>query len=260
MAETGRKDDIATLLALGVLAYALETMIHEALGHGGVCVAQGHVLQVVTPLWMHCDVVTAPMVAAGPVANMIAALVSWIVLRSGLAAVLNLRLFVWLSLVFNGLVAAGYMVVGGAMGFGDWAYLFGGISPAWLWRGGLILVGALAYWLLLFATTRAYARFAGADRGAFVRRALVPSIGAAVIAVAAQAYGQGGLWGGLVLPLACTLLVGLSLLGMRDVLPRSAPASAYGVAFSLPAIVLALAVAAAYVLVIGPGLPPSRLA
>ena len=95
--ELRTRDDLPTLLALGVLAYTLETMIHELAGHGGVCLIQGHKLLLVTPLWMRCDVVSPLMVAAGPVANMVAALVSWIALRTGLAvtlkAVVRLALF-----------------------------------------------------------------------------------------------------------------------------------------------------------------------
>jgi hypothetical protein len=250
---SGRRDDVATLLALGVLAYTLETLIHEGVGHGGVCLAQGHRVTVLTPLWMRCDAIGAPMVAAGPLANMVAAMLSWMALRTGLAAAARLPVFLWLCFVFNGLVAAGYLAVGGATAFGDWAYLFGAVQPAWLWRIGALAAAALGYWILLGAAVRRYAAIAGGDHGAFTRRALVPALGAATVAIAAQIFGQGFALAGLILPVACTLVVGASLWGVRDQLPTIAAPREFSVAFSLPCILLALATAVAYILILGPG-------
>ena len=257
--ELKARDDLSTLLALGVLAYTLETMIHELAGHGGVCLVQGHKLLLVTPLWMRCDVVSPLMVAAGPIANMVAALLSWILLRSGVAVTLKAPLFVWLCFTFNGLVAAGYLGVGGATAFGDWGYLFAS-APAWLWRGGAVLVAAAAYWTLLRWSVSAYARFGGGDHGDLVRRAVVPALGAAVVAVAAQAYGQGSALAGFILPLACTAVVGASLAAMRDYLPGAAGGSAFRVSRNWGAIALAIAAAAGYILFVGKGLDFSRLA
>src|SRR5665213_3716974 len=116
------RDDSATIFALGILAYCLETMLHEGVGHGGLCLAQGHHITLLTPLWMRCDAVTPLMVFAGPMANLFSAMVSFVLLSANCIAGNRLRLFVWLSLAFNGLVVTGYPIVGGMTGFGDWPY------------------------------------------------------------------------------------------------------------------------------------------
>ena len=44
------------------------------------------------------------------------------------------RMLLWLSFAFNALVASGYLIVGGATGFGDWGVLLDRVHPAALWR------------------------------------------------------------------------------------------------------------------------------
>ena len=246
------RDDAVTVLAIGVLAYCLETMLHEGVGHGGLCLAQGHHITLLTPLWMRCDVVTPIMVFAGPAANLIAALTSFAMLRVGWLRGSRLRLFVWLCLAFNGLVGTGYPIVGGATGFGDWPYLFRSIQPAWVWRISLAVIGLCCYLLVLKATMSSYVMSLGGGRATFVRRLALASTGAGTVALAAQVYGQGGGLLGLVLPAACTFGVGGSLFLLRDnVAIAGDPLST--ATRSAPIVVLGCIVAAIYILLIGRG-------
>ena len=64
-----------------------------------------------------------------------------------------LRLFLWLSIAFQWLVAAGYLAVGAASGFGDWPVILPALS-SWPARVGAIIVAAGGYVLALRALAR----------------------------------------------------------------------------------------------------------
>ncbi|HEY5409183.1 MAG TPA: hypothetical protein VIJ94_00525, partial [Caulobacteraceae bacterium] len=126
-------DNLPTVLAIGVIAYVAETVGHEFLGHGSVCIINGGHITALAPLWMRCSVHTIPMVIAGPAFNF--------VVGGFCAAILRLRkrsdtlgYFLWLSCGFNLLVACGYLIVGGATTFGDWGVVFASVQPQWAWR------------------------------------------------------------------------------------------------------------------------------
>jgi len=254
--DSAERDDVTTVLSLGVLAYTLETMFHEGMGHGGLCFAQGHHITLLTPLWMRCDVTTPLMVFAGPAANLIAAVASFMMLRIGWRMGSRLRLFVWLCLAFNGLVVVGYPIVGGITGFGDWPYLFRSNQPAWVWRVSLAVIGLSCYLIALNVIVSSYVNSIGDGCARFVRRLVLATTGAGTVAMAAQVYGQSGTPLGLFLPAACTLGVGGSLYLLRDMVVTAANTETV-VRRSLPIIASGAVVAAIYVLLIGPGIVPS---
>jgi hypothetical protein len=257
-----QRDDTPTLLAAGVLAYVAQTMLHEAVGHGGVCLAQGHRVTMLAPLWMRCSDVTKPMVAAGPAANVLAALLCLAALR-----VLTPRhpvagLLLWLSFAFNALVACFYLAVGAATGFGDWPALFARVDPSFLWRMPAALIAVLGCYLCLGLAGGLFRRLAGhgpVAQARLWRRALWPATGAATVACAAEIVGGRAGLVPLLLALGCTLAVGLSLTSLSDAVFRVRPGDRDlgPVGRSFPLIVLAVAVAAGFVFAIGPGLDPA---
>lgn len=204
----GRRDSILTLMAVGVLAYVGETPGHEALGHGGACLATGGGITALAPLWMRCSVQTPVMVLAGPGWNAVAALVfaAWVAGRSRLGAT---GLFLWLSCAFNALVACGYLLVGATAGFGDWPALLGQAQPAWAWRLAAGAAGLAGYGLSLRALAGLYARMAGPERLRW--RTVLPSAAAAAVALAAEVLAGRGQAATIALVLGCTLFVGWTL-------------------------------------------------
>ena len=205
--------DAWTIAAIGVLAYIAETVGHELIGHGGVCVLGGNRITALAPLWMRCSVQTIPMVAAGPLFNFLAAALLAVALRVRACAG-PVGYFLWLTCAFNVLVACGYLIVGGATTWGDWGVVFAGAGPAWPWRVALVAIGAAGYVLALRGLGRAYARIAG--EGGFApavrtKRTLLAGAAAAVAAVGAEI--AGGRWavGSLALSLGCTLFIGWTL-------------------------------------------------
>ena len=249
-------DNLPTVLAIGVIAYVGETMGHELLGHGSVCILDGGHVTALAPLWMWCSVHTIAMVIAGPAFNFVV---------GGLcAAMLNMRnrsdtlgYFLWLSCGFNLLVACGYLIVGGATTFGDWGVVFASVQPQWVWRLALGTVGLAGYFLALRMLASLYQRLAGPtgfEVGALRRRTLWPGASAAVVACAAEIVGGRPAAGSLGLALGCTLFVGWTLSRIGAFSRQSAqPNSTALVIASKPAWIAAgILVAGFFVGVVGP--------
>jgi hypothetical protein len=255
-----QRDDIPTLMAIGVVAYVCETLLHEAVGHGGMCLASGYRVTAIAPLWMRCSTSTPLVNLAGPAANLIGAVVYWLILRLAPPRSDNVRFFVWLSFAFNGLVAAGYMGVGGLTGFGDWPAVLGPVAASWPARAGLVVVAVGLYVVFLRLAGGTLKRGVGAGtltNQRLRRLVLFPALAAAVVAVGAEVYGQGAKPLGLALALGCTLVVGFSLTSLPTA--KTDDVTAFQVRFSLAWIVLALAVTGFFILAVGPAYDLTRL-
>jgi len=253
-----QRDDIATLMAIGLVAYVCETLLHEAVGHGGMCLASGYRVTAIAPLWMHCSTTTRLVNLMGPAANLVGAVVYGLILRLAPPRGDRVRLFLWLGLAFNGLVAAGYIGVGGLTGFGDWPVVVAGLAPGWLVRVGLVVVGVGLYLVFLRLAGGALRRIAGPLTDRRLRRlVLAPAFGAAIAALGAEIYGQGARPLGLALAAGCTLVVGFSLTSLPTV--KTEAGTGFGVRFSLAWVVVAAVVGVGFVLAVGPGYELGRV-
>lgn len=255
-ATVAEGDNLPTVLAIGVIAYVGETVGHELLGHGAVCMFDGGSITALAPLWMRCSVNTIPMVVAGPAFNFIV---------GGLCAtILELRsrsdtlgYFFWLSCAFNVLIACGYLIVGGATTFGDWGVLFASVHPQWTWRLALVTIGLAGYFLALRMLASLYQRLAGPsgfENGALRHRTLWPAASAALAACAAEIVGGHFAVSSLGLALGSTLFVGWTLSRTVDFRQLSArPSSAALVISFQPAWLAAgILIAGCFVGVVGP--------
>ena len=258
-APSGR-DSLLTVAGVGVVAYVVETLGHEALGHAGACLLSGGHITAVAPLWMRCSVQGLPIVAAGPALNLVLAAVFGLCI-SGRNRARALDLFLWLGCAFNLLVACGYLVVGGLTGFGDWGVLFASVSPAWAWRVPAVAIGAGAYLAGLRVLGRLYIRMcglAGLEKGRLTGRTLLPGSAAAIVAVGAELAGGRAQIGGLALATGCTLVVGWSLMSIdkaRSAADQTRPIGPLVIRRSIPWMAAALVVAALFILVVGRGAP-----
>jgi hypothetical protein len=238
--------------------------MHEAAGHGGMCLAQGHHFTVLAPLWMRCSDFTLPVVAAGPAANVIAALACFAALRFRTPARPVIGLLLWLSFAFNALVACGYLGVGAATGFGDWPALFASVDPSFVWRLPAAIVAVAGYLWSLGVAGSLFRQLGGSDSGGQARlwrRAVWPSVGAAIVACLAEIVGGRLQIMPMLLALGCTLAVGFSLTTLSDGLyrTRAGDINRGPITRATWLIGLAAAVAAGFVFAIGPGLELDRL-
>jgi hypothetical protein len=136
--------DTLTVAAVGIVAYALATLIHEGAGHGGACILSGGKPLVVSTVHMECSVETRLVAAGGTLANFAAAAVFFTVSRF-VRRFPALHFFCWLVMTIDLLMATGYFLFSGIGGFGDWADFIKGLGPEWLLRVVLVLAGGLSY-------------------------------------------------------------------------------------------------------------------
>ena len=251
---------IWTLMAIGVLAYVGSMLLHEVVGHGGLCILTGGHVTLLNPLGMRCSVIAPAMVAAGPLANLIGGLLCAVALRNLARLSGNTRYFLWFSMMFNLLIAAGYMAVCGIMDFGDWAVLIGGLEPRGVWRALLVVAAiVLYYWFFRMLAVEYYrlSGSAGFETPRLRRVVGFPIFATAVVACAAAAFSPTDRVLALELSFATTVVVGLSLLSLPDALRRAKHRPDAAPAVLSPSagwIGCGVIVAALFVLVLGPGI------
>ncbi len=183
------------LASVGILAYAASMMTHEAFGHGGACLAVGgH--NVMLTVWMEsCNFPEASRLAvkaAGPGVQFGASLIAWLVLHLAAQRTVRLRYFLWLYMVFNLFISSSYVAFSGFTDFGDAAELIAGHQPRMVWRTGLVLLGAVVYFLSIQATALELKRFAGLDHESrrMYRLVWIPYVSAGVFACATAAMNR----------------------------------------------------------------------
>jgi hypothetical protein len=156
------------LSAMAILAYAASMMTHEALGHGGYCIAVGGHNVMLTAWGERCEfphVPPAGIEAAGPGLQFGVGLLAWLVLHRSSLGTARLRYFIWLYMVFNLLVSSGYVAFSGVTDFGDAAVLIAALQPYILWRCALILLGSVLYFFSMRAAALELGQFVGPNDG-----------------------------------------------------------------------------------------------
>jgi hypothetical protein len=215
----GTRDNAYMLAALGILAYAASMMTHEAVGHGGYCLAFGGHNVMLTVWGESCDLLIPGIEAAGPGLQFATGLLSWFVLRSVSGIAGRLRYFVWLYMAFSLFVSSGYVLFSGVTNFGDAAVLIAGLQPPLLWRGGLVLLGAVIYFLSMRVAAAELKRLAGADTDPkrMWRLVWIPYATAGVFACCCGALNQTmGLGNAIALAAASSFGGGFGLLRLPD--------------------------------------------
>lgn len=252
---------LATVVAVATLVYALDNVLHEGLGHGGVAALVGGSPQVLSSLHYQGSTQDLPaaavkaIAAGGSVVNAGAgALASWRMRRAHGVA----RLFWWMFATVSLMQASGYLIFSGLTDFGDWAVVIDGWEPHALWRWGMAAVGVVLYLVVVTWAMRGLVPFLGAQRTrdgfrlsltAYVTGALLYGasgmlnpLGTFLLVVSGAAASLGGTSG---------LVWGPSMLGdpsFAGTAPREA------VPRSVPWIVAAVLAAAVLIGLLGPGI------
>lgn len=185
MLREGTQPDLLTIVAIAIAATVITDLIHEGLGHGGMCVATGGQSLVLSTVHFECSVETRLVAAGGTLANLVSGALFWVAGR-GVRRSASWRYFFWLLMAFNLFDAGGYFLFSGIGNFGDWAMVVAGWQPTWVWRAGLVVVGTVTYFLLFVPLClRELRPFLGRDAEIRVRRArqltLIPYITAGIL-------------------------------------------------------------------------------
>lgn len=263
MRQAAPHDSAMMLAALGILAYAASMMTHEAIGHGGFCLAVGGHNAMLTAWGERCDfsgVHPSGFEAAGPGVQFGAGLLASLVLHLIPPAAARLRYFLWLYMVFNLLISSGYISFSGVTNYGDAAVLIAGLHPRIVWRGGLILLGSVVYFLSMQAAALELKRFGGlnAESRRLFRLVWIPYIAAGVFACCTGALNQ-TMGHGVAVGLAAASSFGgnagiLGLPAMQREMASKEPSPTIYLKWSAAWGVASAVVIAAFLFLIGPGL------
>ena len=156
------QDDLATIAAIGSLAYLSADFAHHALGHGMACLALGGTIRNLSSIFVDCTLTGSTIDLSGPAANIVIGATAVVLVLFLPRLSRRLSLFLLLVAAFNLLWFAMQMVYSVTTRQDDWAWPLNeyGIGPAA--RVCLIIGGTLAYFLTV--------RFVGAHLGASSQR------------------------------------------------------------------------------------------
>jgi hypothetical protein len=137
-----------TLAAIAALGFIVACVSHEAIGHGGMCVAVGGHVTLLTSVYFRCSNGGPLTDAAGPLTNLAVGAVSWFVLTRWPSLSGNWRLFLVFAMAFNLFWSEGYFVFSAVTNSGDLAFVLRDLSlqPSWLWRFVMGAIGVFLYY------------------------------------------------------------------------------------------------------------------
>lgn len=188
--------DLFTIAAIAMVATVIADLIHEGLGHGGMCAATGGQPLVLSTVHFECSADTRLVAAGGTLANLIFGALFFVAERA-VRQTASWSYFFWLLMTFNLFDAGGYFLFSGVGNFGDWAAVVGEWQAAWAWRVGLIALGTVTYFFLFVPLClRELRPFLGRDERIRVQRArqltLTPYLTAGILSCVAGALNPVG--------------------------------------------------------------------
>ncbi len=171
--EAAPSQDLLTIAAVAVMVYALSSVVHEGLGHGGACIAVGGVPQLISSMEFRCDIDgLAPsagriVAAAGTIVQIVLGLAVYktyqVLARRPFSPASSVwRFALWLFAAVNLMQGTGYFLFSGVGGIGDWSDVIAGLQPAIAWRAVLAIGGFALYWLTTRTLFQALSPFLGA--------------------------------------------------------------------------------------------------
>jgi hypothetical protein len=262
-----------TIGAIAVVAYALSNVVHEGLGHGGACLLVGGRPEELNAIFFECSIEGLQssarrwLAAGGSLANLAVAALAWLALRTLPGRWGRARHFAWLMLAVNVLQPFGYLLFSGVGGIGDWAVVTLGLQPAWAWRLGLTVLGAVLYfWVAPRFLMPELERFLGAGAEERARRSrmltLVPYLVGGTLFVVAGLFNPHG-FSLVLISAAAASFGGTSLLAWYpDLWARRVPGRADHLALGVPRswawLLLGAIVLGVFVGVLGPGVKLGR--
>src|SRR5215467_9976722 len=108
-----RADDTLTICAISIVAAILTNILHEGVGHGLTALLTGAKSGVLTTVAWSSAYDSRLVAAGGTLANLAAALVLWLALRSARDASVLTRYFLLVLCAFNLFTGTGYFLFSG---------------------------------------------------------------------------------------------------------------------------------------------------
>ena len=252
--DSGRKDSIVTIAAVGLLAYLLADITHHAFGHGAACLGLGGRVTSLSSSYVDCSLRGAAIDLAGPLANLVIGVVAVLAARLVARASSATRLFCVLAAAFNLFWFALQLAFSAATRTDDWAWAMHQFHVTEPIRYTMIAIGALLYIWTVRVSAIQMAPFAR-PRTRAARIVLTSWLTAGAIACSTAALDKSA--GATLLRHVLEQSLGLSI-GLLFVPLRAAALSSIDrvegvVAFSVPWVVAAAIAGAGSILFLGPG-------
>lgn len=248
-------DSLATVAAIGLLAYVSADVAHHVLGHGGACWALGGQIEFLSSVLVECSCKSAAVDLAGPLANLLLGAGALAVARRLPGAAASVRLFLLLTAGFNVLYFAGQLLFDVASQTDDWAWPLRYFCVQAPVRYGLLVFGFGVYWLtirLLGAELAPFSspqtRLTGLLRRAWVAAGLIACATAALDHPAVSFIFLRAIPQALLLPLG---LLAVPALAARQAVPGKV---AENLTYSMRWVLWAIAVGSASIALLGPGI------
>ena len=147
MAAMPQQNSKATIVSMAVVASGLAVLLHEGVGHGVTAWLRGDIPTDLTSNHLSSLRPDKWVDAGGTLVNLaVGALALTVSPAMGNRA--NLRYFLWLLAAQNLLPGAGYFMLSGIFGFGDWQEVIRGWPNQLAWRVGMSIFG-IAFYVLV---------------------------------------------------------------------------------------------------------------
>jgi len=256
------KDDRATLIAISALACILQDVLHEGLGHGVTAWLSGAHRVTMSTVALQSDIETRWISANGTLINLFFAAIFWLLLLRPQRYKPATLYFLLLAMMGNLFTGTGYFLFSGVANFGDWAAVIRGLQPHWLWRLGLVVLGAGSYYGSMLVVASKLREFHGQDESPQRLRQLcwTPYFTDGVLAALAGLLNPAGLFYVIASALPSTLGANAGLLSLPSLIgkwPRSEE-STEAIPRSVGWIAAAAAVSLVFIFLLGRGITWSR--
>lgn len=254
----GERSNLATVIAVAVVAYAASSVAHELVGHGTGCLVTGVRPLLFTSIILQSAGGNRIVDVSGPVANILFGTGAFLFFQRR-ATFTAFSYFLFLFAAFNLLVATGYLFWSGLTNWGDWAALIRGLHPQYAWRALIGITGAVLYIAVVRLLARSLIRLVNAGQvgRSDVRRLIFPAyLTSGLLAVASAAFNRVSprlIW---VNGFSGSFLAFLGLLRLPSIVDRYAAEAQQGqpIRFSLAWAVFGGFVAIVFIFVLGPGI------
>jgi hypothetical protein len=140
------RSNIVTTVAVAITAYAMADLVHEVVGHGiAALMTPGIRLVSLSTVALQSTGSSRVVAACGSIANVLVGAAA-LGLFQQLPRFSPAAHFLWLFSSVNLLNGSGYPLFSAVLDSSDWSVVIQGLQPTSVWRGGMAVAGAAAYW------------------------------------------------------------------------------------------------------------------
>lgn len=250
-----RKNDTLTMIAVAALACILQDVLHEGVGHGVTAWLSGAHEITMSTVALQSDIDTRLIAANGTLVNLATAGILWLLLLRPQRYRPVILYFLVLAMSGNLFTGTGYFLFSGVVNFGDWRTVIEGLHPDWMWRLGLIVLGAASYYASMRLVMAKLRPFQGPDPRSVRWVCWTPYFTAGVLAGLAALFSPFGLFYMIASALPSTLGANAGLLSLPGLMRcGQRKEEALVIARSLPWIVAGSIASLLFIFVLGHGI------